>query len=98
MPTEDEGETAEVAEPTPLPAEDEGEAAEAAEPTSAPAEDEGEVAVVPPATPTAPITPTATPVLIPPDDSCVDCHTDQEKLIANAKEEEVVESLSEGEG
>ena len=29
---------------------------------------------------------------------CVECHTDQERLIANAKEEEVGESLSEGEG
>jgi len=32
------------------------------------------------------------------DESCINCHTDQEKLIATVKEEEVVEALSEGEG
>jgi len=32
------------------------------------------------------------------DQNCVDCHTDEERLKETAKEEEVKESLSEGEG
>ena len=48
--------------------------------------------------PTTPASPTPPPAIIAPDDGCVECHTDQEKLIANATEEEVVEELSEGEG
>ena len=52
----------------------------------------------PPPTPTTPASPTPPPAIIAPDDGCVECHTDQEKLIANATEEEVVEELSEGEG
>jgi hypothetical protein len=56
------------------------------------------VAEVPPPTPTLPAEPTPAPAVIAPDDGCVDCHTDQERLIATADEEEVVEELSEGEG
>jgi hypothetical protein len=56
------------------------------------------VAVVPDPTPTTPPTPVPTPILLAPDDSCVECHTNQEMLIATAKEEGVVEELSEGEG
>jgi hypothetical protein len=67
-------------------------------PVPQPTRDADEVAAVPPPTPTTPASPTPPPAIIAPDDGCVECHTDQEKLIANAKEEEVVESLSEGEG
>jgi hypothetical protein len=59
---------------------------------------EAELADVPPPTPTTPPSPTPTPVVIAPDDGCENCHTDKEQLIATAKEEEVVEELSEGEG
>ena len=59
---------------------------------------EVEVAKVPPPTPTTAPTPTPPPAIIAPDDGCEDCHTDKERLIATAKEEEVVEELSEGEG
>ena len=57
-----------------------------------------EVAEVPPPTPTTPAEPTPPPATVAPDDGCVTCHTDQEQLIATADEEEVVETLSEGEG
>jgi len=55
-----------------------------------------QVAVVPPATPTT--APTPPPAVLAPDDGCVTCHTDQAMLQETAKEEEVVEPLSEGEG
>ncbi len=57
-----------------------------------------EVANVPPPTPT--IAPEATPTAVLPasDESCLSCHTDDGKLQETAKPEEVVESLSEGEG
>jgi hypothetical protein len=67
-------------------------------PEPRPTQDKGEVAVIPPPTPTTPASPTPPPAIIAPADSCVDCHSDQEKLIATADEEEVVEGLSEGEG
>ena len=67
-------------------------------PTPRPTPDRGEVAVVPPPTPTTPATATPPPVLLAPDDGCVACHYDQERLIATADEEEVQEELSEGEG
>ncbi len=67
-------------------------------PMPLPTQPQGEVAVVPPPTPTVPATPTPPPAIIAPDDGCVECHTDQERLIATADEAEVVESLSEGEG
>ncbi len=57
-----------------------------------------QVAVVPPPTPTSEASPTPPPAIIAPDDGCVECHTDQERLIATADEEEIVETLSEGEG
>ncbi|MEW5960232.1 MAG: hypothetical protein AB1801_21110 [Chloroflexota bacterium] len=57
-----------------------------------------QVAVVPPPTPTVPASPTPPPAIIAPDDSCVNCHTDQDRLIATAAEKKVVEPLSEGEG
>ena len=65
-------------------------------PEPRPTQDKGEVAVIPPPTPTTPASPTPPPAIIAPQDGCVDCHTDQEKLIATADEEEVVEELSEG--
>lgn len=67
-------------------------------PMPLPTQPQGEVAVVPPPTPTAVATPTPPPAIIAPDDGCVECHSNQEQLIATADEEEVVESLSEGEG
>jgi hypothetical protein len=57
-----------------------------------------QLAEVPPPTPTTPATPTEIPALTAPDDGCVNCHTNKEQLIATGKEEEVAESLSEGEG
>lgn len=57
-----------------------------------------EVANVPPATPTVAPEAIATAVSVPTDEGCVKCHTDEEMLKATEKEEEVVESLSEGEG
>ncbi len=59
---------------------------------------EVEMAKVPPPTPITPATATPPPAIMAPDDGCVDCHSNQELLIATAKEEEVVEALSEGEG
>ncbi len=72
----------------------------APEPTPSlhPVYERGEVAMVPPPTPTTPVSPTPAPALLAPDDACVSCHTNQEQLVANAKEEEVKEELSEGEG
>ncbi len=67
-------------------------------PMPLPTQPQGEVAVVPPPTPTVPAAPTPPPAIIAPDDGCVECHTDQERLIATAKDEEAVEELSEGEG
>lgn len=67
-------------------------------PTPRATQERGQVADVPPPTPTTPATPTDAPSLTAPDDSCVSCHTDKEQLIATGKEEEVAESLSEGEG
>jgi hypothetical protein len=67
-------------------------------PMPLPTQPQGEVAVVPPPTPTSPATPTPPPAIIAPDDGCVACHTNQERLIATAKDEEAVEVLSEGEG
>jgi hypothetical protein len=58
----------------------------------------GQLAKVPPPTPTIPATPTEVPALTAPDDSCVSCHYDKEQLVATGDEEEVGESLSEGEG
>lgn len=57
-----------------------------------------EIADVPPPTPT--LAPEATPTAVLPasDESCFSCHTDDGKLQETAKPEEVVESLSEGEG
>jgi hypothetical protein len=57
-----------------------------------------QVAVVPPPTPTVPASPTPPPAIIAPNDGCVNCHTNQEQLIATADEEKAVETLSEGEG
>lgn len=42
--------------------------------------------------------PSQEPVEIVNDQTCVDCHSDEEMLKAVAKEEEVTEELSEGEG
>lgn len=67
-------------------------------PLPLPTDEAGEVAVMPPPTPTVPATPTPPPAIMAPNDSCETCHTNQEMLIATADEEEVVESLSEGEG
>ncbi|RMF03876.1 MAG: hypothetical protein D6768_04820 [Chloroflexi bacterium] len=69
-----------------------------AKPEPRPEPEKVEVAVVPPPTPHTPATPTPPPAIIAPDDGCVNCHTNPEQLIATAKEEEVVESLNEGEG
>lgn len=49
-------------------------------------------------TPTIPPEPTPSPTVVASNDSCVNCHFDQEQLMATAEEEEVVEELSEGEG
>jgi hypothetical protein len=67
-------------------------------PTPRATQERGELANVPPPTPTGPATPTEAPALTAPDDSCVSCHIDKEQLIATAREEEVAEELSEGEG
>ncbi len=56
------------------------------------------VAVVPDPTAATPPTAVPTPILLAPDDGCVECHNDQEKLVETAKEEEQAEGLSEGEG
>jgi hypothetical protein len=61
-------------------------------------QERGQLAEVPPPTPTMPATPTEIPALTAPDDSCVSCHTNKEQLVATGDEEEVGESLSEGEG
>lgn len=42
--------------------------------------------------------PSQAPVEVVSDQTCVDCHTDEETLRVVAREEEVVEELSEGEG
>ena len=58
-----------------------------------------EVAVVPAPTPAPPAEPVPTPVLLAPDDGCVECHTNQEMLVDTGDPEEAdAESLSEGEG
>jgi hypothetical protein len=44
------------------------------------------------------VSPSEEPVEIVNDQTCVDCHTNEETLKAVAEEEEVVEELSEGEG
>jgi hypothetical protein len=67
-------------------------------PLPQPTRDGVEVAEVPPPTPTSPASPTPPPAIIAPDDGCVECHTNREKLEATVDEEEVVEELSEGEG
>ena len=59
---------------------------------------EAPVAVVPPPTLTTAPTPTPPPAVLAPDESCAECHSSQEMLVATADEEEVVEVLSEGEG
>jgi hypothetical protein len=56
------------------------------------------IAVVPPPTPTKVPTPTPPPAIMAPDDGCVACHSSEEMLKETAKEEEVAEVLSEGEG
>ena len=81
---------------TPTTAADEADPADTT--PASPATAEAELAEVPPPTPTTPPSPTPAPVVIAPDDGCENCHTDKEQLIATAKEEEVVEALSEGEG
>jgi len=43
-------------------------------------------------------TPTTMAVMLLVDDSCIDCHTNRERLIATAEEIEDIEELSEGEG
>jgi hypothetical protein len=57
---------------------------------------------LPPPTPAAlefPLPPPERPASQPvSDQTCVDCHTDKERVQALAKEEEVAEELSEGEG
>ena len=70
----------------------------APKPMPRPTLEQGEVAQMPPATPTLSASPAPTPALLAPDDSCVACHTNQDQLMATAKEEVVKESLSEGEG
>lgn len=48
--------------------------------------------------PTTAASPTPVPTVVVTNDSCIACHSSQEQLIATAREEEVVEALSEGEG
>jgi hypothetical protein len=48
--------------------------------------------------PTAVASPMPSPTVVVSNDSCLSCHTDEEQLLATAREEVVVESLSEGEG
>jgi len=59
---------------------------------------EAEVAVVPPPTPTTPAVPTSVPAILAPDDSCVNCHSDEVQLLLTSSTEEVEVELSEGEG
>ncbi|MDM8531241.1 hypothetical protein QUF63_08710 [Anaerolineales bacterium HSG25] len=59
---------------------------------------EVEVAVVPPPTPTTPAVPTSVPAILAPDDSCVNCHSDEVQLLLTSATEEVEVELSEGEG
>jgi small neutral amino acid transporter SnatA (MarC family) len=72
--------------------------AETPKPRPRPQSQETRAAVVPPPTPATEASPTSPPAIIAPDDGCVTCHTNQETLIATAKEEEAGEVLSEGEG
>jgi hypothetical protein len=64
-------------------------------------EAEAEIAAAQTTTSTPAVTPSpqpsATPAAIS-NESCINCHTNQEQLKATAKEEVVVENLSEGEG
>lgn len=66
-------------------------------PTTAPSPTSSPTATTVPSPTIAP-SPTSSPTAVLSNDSCIQCHTDKEQLIATAKEEEVVEQLSEGEG